>query len=120
MGFYGLRSLSTKHEEVFKTRPYKLFKLDSGPSDETMVTRDEALSYYRQMQVIRRLETTAGNLYKEKKVRGFCHLYTGQEAVAVGLAAAKHHDDAVITSYRCHGWTYLMDKFFENFADILI
>lgn len=58
--------------------------------------------------MIRRLETTAGNLYKEKKVRGFCHLYTGQEAVAVGICAAKHHDDAVITSYRCHGWTYLM------------
>lgn len=54
------------------------------------------------------METTAGNLYKEKKVRGFCHLYTGQEAVAVGICAAKHHEDGVITSYRCHGWTYLM------------
>jgi len=85
-----------------------LFKLDYGPKDEITISRDEALSYYRQMQVIRRLETVAGNLYKEKKIRGFCHLYTGQEAVAVGLCAAKHHDDAVITSYRCHGWTYLM------------
>ncbi|KAI6184020.1 Pyruvate dehydrogenase E1 component subunit alpha [Aphelenchoides bicaudatus] len=104
----GARFLSTKREENFKTRHYKLFKLDYGPQDEVTITRDEALAYYRQMQVIRRLETTAGNLYKEKKVRGFCHLYTGQEAVAVGLTAAKHHDDAVITSYRCHGWTYLM------------
>jgi pyruvate dehydrogenase E1 component alpha subunit len=48
------------------------------------VTRDDALTYYTQMQTIRRLETSAGNLYKEKIVRGFCHLYSGQEACAVG------------------------------------
>lgn len=39
---------------------------------------------YTQMQTIRRLETAAGNLYKEKIVRGFCHLYSGQEGCAVG------------------------------------
>ncbi|KAI6194375.1 Pyruvate dehydrogenase E1 component subunit alpha [Aphelenchoides besseyi] len=108
LSLLATRSFSSKNEVTFQTRPYKLFKLDSGPQDEVTVSRDEALSYYRQMQTVRRMETTAGNLYKEKKIRGFCHLYTGQEAVAVGICAAKHHDDAVITSYRCHGWTYLM------------
>lgn len=39
---------------------------------------------FRDMQTIRRIETSAGNLYKEKIVRGFCHLYSGQEACAVG------------------------------------
>lgn len=39
---------------------------------------------YTEMQTIRRLEGAAGNLYKEKVVRGFCHLYSGQEACAVG------------------------------------
>lgn len=60
------------------------------------------------MQVIRRLETSAGNLYKEKIVRGFCHLYSGQEACAVGMKAAMRPQDNIISAYRVHGWTYLM------------
>lgn len=60
------------------------------------------------MFVIRRLETAAGSLYKEKIIRGFCHLYSGQEACAVGMAGAMRPDDGVITAYRCHGWTYLL------------
>uniref|UniRef100_A0A914XWC5 Peripheral subunit-binding (PSBD) domain-containing protein n=1 Tax=Panagrolaimus superbus TaxID=310955 RepID=A0A914XWC5_9BILA len=93
---------------TFQTRPYKLHKLDQGPASETTLTRKDALDYYRKMQVIRRMETSAGNLYKEKKVRGFCHLYTGQEACAVGMIGAMDKKDAVITAYRCHGWTYLL------------
>ena len=41
-------------------------------------SKEEALELYRKMQAVRRLETTAGNLYKEKQIRGFCHLYSGQ------------------------------------------
>uniref|UniRef100_A0ABM0MX40 Probable pyruvate dehydrogenase E1 component subunit alpha, mitochondrial-like n=1 Tax=Saccoglossus kowalevskii TaxID=10224 RepID=A0ABM0MX40_SACKO len=65
-------------EASFTTKGYKLHKLDEGPSTEVTVTREDALTYYRQMQTIRRMEAAAGNLYKAKVIRGFCHLYSGQ------------------------------------------
>jgi len=95
-------------EASFETKPYKLHKLDSGPSTSVSVTRDDALVLYRKMQTIRRMETSAGNLYKEKIIRGFCHLYSGQEACAVGMSGAMRPHDMVITAYRAHGWTYIM------------
>jgi pyruvate dehydrogenase E1 component alpha subunit len=55
-----------------------LHRLDNGPGLQVSCTKAEALDYYRKMQSVRRLETTAGNLYKEKQIRGFCHLYSGQ------------------------------------------
>jgi len=85
---------------------YKLHKLEEGPSLSVSVTRDDALKYYRDMMIIRRMETAAGNLYKEKIIRGFCHLYSGQEAICVGMEGALRKSDSVITSYRAHGWTY--------------
>jgi len=42
------------------------------------VTRDDAIKIFKQLITIRRMETAAGNLYKEKIIRGFCHLYSGQ------------------------------------------
>lgn len=95
-------------EAKFETKPCKLHHLTTGPPTTGTVTRDEALAYYRSMQVIRRLETSAGNLYKEKLVRGFCHLYSGQEACAVGMKAAMLPQDNIISAYRVHGWTHLM------------
>lgn len=97
-------------EAAFETKPFKLHKLDSGPSTSVSLTRDDALVLYRRMQAIRRLETSAGNLYKEKIIRGFCHLYSGQEACAVGMHAAMRPYDKVITAYRAHGWTYILNN----------
>lgn len=95
-------------EASFETKPFRLHKLEQGPSTSVSVDRDSALTYFHQMQTIRRLETSAGNLYKEKFVKGFCHLYSGQEAVAVGINAALRPYDTVITAYRDHGWVYLL------------
>lgn len=72
-----------------------------------MLKRDDALTIYRQMMTIRRMEAGANTLYKEKSVRGFCHLYSGQEAVAVGMENSLRKTDAVITAYRAHGWTFV-------------
>ena len=67
-------------------------------------TKDELLQFYREMLLIRRFEERAGQLYGLGLIGGFCHLYIGQEAVAVGLQSAmKVGRDSVITGYRDHG-----------------
>jgi len=66
--------------------------------------KEELLEYYRQMLLIRRFEERAGQLYGLGLIGGFCHLYIGQEAVAVGLQSAlEPGKDSVITGYRDHG-----------------
>ena len=67
-------------------------------------SKDELLDFYKQMLLIRRFEERAGQLYGLGLIGGFCHLYIGQEAVAVGLQSAmKVGRDSVITGYRDHG-----------------
>ena len=61
------------------------------------------LAFYRSMLLIRRFEERAGQLYGMGLIGGFCHLYIGQEAIAVGMQAAKRDGDQVITGYREHG-----------------
>ena len=66
--------------------------------------KDELLALYEQMLLIRRFEEKAGQLYGLGLIGGFCHLYIGQEAVAVGLQSAlEEGSDSVITGYRDHG-----------------
>nr|WP_298927964.1 pyruvate dehydrogenase (acetyl-transferring) E1 component subunit alpha [uncultured Erythrobacter sp.] len=67
-------------------------------------SEDQLLEFYRQMLLIRRFEEKAGQLYGLGLIGGFCHLYIGQEAVAIGLQSALDGDkDSVITGYRDHG-----------------
>ena len=67
-------------------------------------TKEELLEFYRQMVLIRRFEEKAGQLYGLGLIGGFCHLYIGQEAVAVGIQSAlQPGKDSVITGYRDHG-----------------
>jgi pyruvate dehydrogenase E1 component alpha subunit len=65
--------------------------------------RELLLIYYRDMLLIRRFEEKAGQLYGMGLIGGFCHLYIGQEAVAVGVQHALRDGDSVITAYRDHG-----------------
>ena len=65
---------------------------------------EQMLHFYEQMLLIRRFEERAGQLYGLGLIGGFCHLYIGQEAVAVGLQSALNDGlDSVITGYRDHG-----------------
>jgi pyruvate dehydrogenase E1 component alpha subunit len=64
---------------------------------------DEYRGWLRQMMLIRRFEEKAGEAYSLGKIGGFCHLYIGQEAVAVGSLAALGPDDYITCSYREHG-----------------
>ncbi len=67
-------------------------------------TKEELVEFYRQMLLIRRFEEKAGQLYGLGLIGGFCHLYIGQEAVAIGLQSAlTPGKDSVITGYRDHG-----------------
>ncbi|MCA1621406.1 MAG: pyruvate dehydrogenase (acetyl-transferring) E1 component subunit alpha [Acidobacteria bacterium] len=67
------------------------------------VDRETLLRMLYQMVLIRRFEEKAAEAYTLGKIGGFCHLYIGQEAVAVGALSALRPDDYVLTSYRDHG-----------------
>eukprot|EP00911_Craspedida_sp_UC1_P002988 UC1_evm1s2184 len=100
---------SGSDEHTFEVMACKGHKLEDFelPSTEATVTTDELNMLYEQMSVIRRMETTAGESYREKKIRGFLHLYSGQEAIACGVRAGMSEVDTVITAYRCHGWAHV-------------
>ena len=64
--------------------------------------RDTLINIYRQMLLARRFEEKSAEAYSSGKIGGFCHLYIGQEAVAIGAISAIRKDDYVLTSYREH------------------
>ena len=76
--------------------------LDSAPANTVEGTREELMEMFETMYTMRRMEITCDNEYKARNIRGFCHLYDGQEAVATGIDAAFTKEDSWITSYRCH------------------
>ena len=85
--------LLQEHEAIKKDQKRHLTDYD----------RDTLIELLRQMLLIRRFEEKCAEAYSMGKIGGFCHLYIGQEAVAVGALSAIRRDDYVLTSYRDHG-----------------
>jgi pyruvate dehydrogenase E1 component alpha subunit len=84
----------------------KAEKTDKAVSRATKAlawAKQQELTAYREMLLIRRFEEKAGQLYGMGLIGGFCHLYIGQEAVVVGMQMALKDGDQVITAYRDHG-----------------
>jgi pyruvate dehydrogenase E1 component alpha subunit len=67
------------------------------------IDREHAMHLLREMVRIRRLEEKCAELYQAAKIRGFVHLYIGEEAVAVGSMQALQAEDAIVATYREHG-----------------
>lgn len=65
-------------------------------------SKEQYLKWYEEMLLMRRFEERAGQLYGMQKIKGFCHLYIGQEAVVSGAMSVLQKDDNMITAYRDH------------------
>ncbi len=72
-------------------------------SQKPAYSKDLYLQWYELMLRIRRFEERALMMYGQQKIRGFCHVYIGQEAVAAGIESAITAEDAIVTAYRQHG-----------------
>ena len=70
---------------------------------KTKLGEEQLGLFLYQMMLIRRFEEKCGEVYTKGKIRGFLHLYTGQEACAVGAMAALEDRDKIFTHYRDHG-----------------
>lgn len=74
----------------------------SGKKTKARFSKEVYLKWYNDMYLMRRFEEKAGQLYGMQKIKGFCHLYIGQEAVVAGAMTVLKPTDAMITAYRDH------------------
>jgi len=72
-------------------------------SNQVTYSKEQYLYWYELMLRIRRFEERALMMYGQQKIRGFCHVYIGQEAVAAGIESAITKQDGIVTAYRQHG-----------------
>ncbi len=78
-------------------------KSSKSKKEQPKYSKEQYLSWYELMLRIRRFEEAALLAYSQQKIRGFLHVYIGEEAVAAGIESAIRREDAVITAYRQHG-----------------
>ncbi len=69
---------------------------------KTKITKETYINWYESMQLMRKFEEKSAQLYGQQKIKGFCHLYIGQEAIVAGTYSVIRKDDRVITAYRDH------------------
>ncbi|WP_138992617.1 pyruvate dehydrogenase (acetyl-transferring) E1 component subunit alpha [Larkinella sp. C7] len=87
-----------------KSKPGDASPGDASPAAaKTKHPKERYLYWYESMMLQRKFEEKAGQLYGQQKIRGFCHLYIGQEACSSGSYSALTKDDKWITAYRDHG-----------------
>lgn len=71
--------------------------------EEKVYSKETYLEWFKLMFLIRKFEEKALQMYGMQKIRGFCHVYIGQEAIAAGLKSALIEGDSIVTAYRQHG-----------------
>lgn len=75
-----------------------------GPCEPERKSKERLKHAYTEMMRIRVMEELSEKMYRGGKIRGFCHLSVGQEAIPVGMSLALRKEDTVLGSYRCHGY----------------
>jgi pyruvate dehydrogenase E1 component alpha subunit len=78
-------------------------KAVSKAKSKSKYSKEQYLEWYEVMLRIRRFEEATLKAYSKQKIRGFCHVYIGQEAIAAGMVSALKKEDKVVTAYRQHG-----------------
>jgi len=101
------RAMSTEATYKFHENSFQTHECDGPQLQEVTVSKEDMISYYRQMFTVRRMEIASDTMYKQRQIRGFCHLYDGQEAVAVGMEAACTLEDHFVTAYRDHAHQFV-------------
>lgn len=71
--------------------------------EQPTYSAEQYLEWYETMLLIRKFEERALMMYGKQKIRGFCHVYIGQEAITAGIESAITKQDAIVTAYRQHG-----------------
>src|SRR5437868_13615449 len=72
------------------------------PDNRSKFNKEQYSKWYESMLLMRKFEEKTGQVYVQQKIKGFCHLYIGQEAIVAGTVSATKKGDKHITAYRDH------------------